>query len=61
MREGIVDSRVAAMLGLLAGPAVGFGRLYLNRHWLTDVAAGWLAGMSVAAFSAAGYEWSAVN
>lgn len=58
IREGIVNKPVAATLGALAGPALGFGRLYLDRHWLTDVAAGWLAGMSLAAFCAAGYEWS---
>lgn len=61
IREGIVDRRLAAALGAVAGPALGFGRLYLDHHWLTDVAAGWLAGMSIAAFCASGYERSAAN
>lgn len=60
-REGIVDWRLAAALGGVAGPGMGFGRLYLDRHWLTDVAAGWLAGISIAAFCSAAYEGAAAS
>lgn len=55
-REGLAGGRivfpVAAAITLLQGG----GRLYLDRHWLTDVAAGLLGGIAVAAACSAGYE-----
>src|SRR5687768_2440365 len=36
----------------------GAGRLYLDRHWATDLAGGWLLGVAVAGACAAGYELS---
>jgi membrane-associated phospholipid phosphatase len=34
----------------------GAGRLYLDRHWTTDVIAGLLAGVTIAAVCVFGYE-----
>jgi undecaprenyl-diphosphatase len=55
-RERVADPRVAAPLALVIPVVTGVGRLYLDRHWATDVAGGWLAGLSVAACCAALYE-----
>ena len=55
-REGIVRPALAAPIGLALPVVSGAGRLYLDRHWGTDVVAGWLAGLSVAAVCAALYE-----
>ena len=55
-REGLVRPALAAPIALAFPVASGAGRLYLDRHWGTDVVAGWLAGLSVAAVCAALYE-----
>ena len=58
-REGFADGRIA-LPAALAVPAIsGVGRVYLDRHWATDVLAGWLGGTAVAAFTAAVYEVAA--
>jgi membrane-associated phospholipid phosphatase len=55
-RERIAHPAAAIALGLLPPTISGLGRLYLDRHWTTDVVAGWLAGISVASACAALYE-----
>lgn len=59
MREGLADGRIAIPAAIVVPVISGIGRLYLDRHWLTDVLAGWLAGASVAAGCAAAYEAAA--
>lgn len=55
-REKIVPAAPAfAAAGLLAG-ASAIGRLYLDRHWVSDAVGGSLLGVAVAAASAAAYE-----
>jgi len=34
----------------------GLVKLYLDKHWFTDVAAGYLLGATIAATAAAAYE-----
>ncbi|MDQ3696565.1 MAG: phosphatase PAP2 family protein, partial [Gemmatimonadota bacterium] len=55
-REGIGDPRLIVPVALALPATSGVGRMYLDRHWATDVAGGWLAGLSVAACCAALYE-----
>ena len=55
-REGLLHPTVAAPLALLLPVTSGIGRLYLDRHWTTDVLGGWTAGAAVAASCAALYE-----
>ncbi len=55
-REGLADGRVAFPIAAAVPLLEGGGRLFLDRHWLTDVAGGLLGGVTVAAVCAAGYE-----
>ncbi|HUQ01930.1 MAG TPA: phosphatase PAP2 family protein [Kofleriaceae bacterium] len=43
---------VAAALALVSG----LGRLVLDRHWVTDSAAGYLGGLALGALTAGAYE-----
>lgn len=55
-REGIVDPRIAFPIAAAIPVLEGAGRLYLDRHWMTDVVAGMLGGMTLAAVCILGYE-----
>lgn len=43
----------AAIVGML----VGISRIYLDKHWTSDVMGGWIVGASFGAAFAAIYEW----
>ncbi|MFG2761273.1 phosphatase PAP2 family protein [Streptomyces wuyuanensis] len=53
--------RTAALLAAVSVLGVGFTRLYLGVHWLTDVLAGWLLGVCLVAVAAGSYEKLALN
>lgn len=55
-REGVADPRIAFPIAMMIPVLEGAGRLYLDRHWATDVLAGMLAGITVAAVCVLGYE-----
>ena len=55
-REGLVDKKTAATGAGLLALALGFDRLVQDRHWTSDVVAGWLAAISIAGLVATGYE-----
>ena len=55
-REGLADPRVAFPVAAAIPLIEGAGRIFLDRHWATDVIGGLLAGVSVAAVCASGYE-----
>ncbi|MEP6732470.1 MAG: phosphatase PAP2 family protein [bacterium] len=47
----------ATLAGLLAWPlVVGVSRIYRDRHWLSDIVAGWIAGIGVASLAAVFYR-----
>jgi undecaprenyl-diphosphatase len=46
MRAGVIGTAVIVVL------AIGFSRLYLGVHYLSDVLAGWLAGGAIVALAA---------
>ncbi|HZH18396.1 MAG TPA: phosphatase PAP2 family protein [Archangium sp.] len=55
-REGLVPPRVAAPVALAVPLVFGLIQLPGDRHWLSDVAGGWLAGLTIAATCAALYD-----
>lgn len=55
-REELVERGTVGGLALALSAALGVDRLIHDRHWTTDVLAGWLAAIALAAFSLAGYE-----
>lgn len=56
VREGRANPWLAAPAAVAVPFLSGAGRVYLDRHWGTDVLGGWLAGTAVAAGCAALYE-----
>lgn len=57
-RERLGHPLVVVPTALALPITSGAGRFYLDRHWATDVLAGWVAGVGVAALSAMVYEES---
>jgi undecaprenyl-diphosphatase len=55
-RERMISWPTAILIGGGVPLIVGLTRLYLDVHWITDVAGGWAVGLFVAAMSAALYE-----
>jgi undecaprenyl-diphosphatase len=55
-REGLASPAIVG--SLVAWPlVVGAARVYRDRHWTSDILAGWAAGTGVAALTALLYEW----
>ena len=57
-REGLVSPRILLPVALAVPGVSGAGRLYMDRHWGSDVLGGLLAGGALAAAFAAAYEAS---
>jgi undecaprenyl-diphosphatase len=55
-REGLASPARAVPVALIVPGVSGLARLWLDRHWFTDVLAGYLLGGAIAASSAAAYE-----
>ena len=55
-REGLIEKKTAATGAGVLALALGFDRLVQDRHWTSDVVAGWLAAISIAGLVATGYE-----
>ena len=48
-REQMLNARAALAIAIIPPLCIGLSRLYLDVHWTTDVLAGWLAGLVIAA------------
>jgi undecaprenyl-diphosphatase len=57
-RERLVPGSVAVGVGIALPVLIGMSRVYLDMHWATDVAGGWMAGLVIASVAAAAYEWT---
>jgi len=55
-RENLADRKLIAAGAGASAFLLGVDRLIQDRHWPTDVLAGWLAAISIASFAASGYE-----
>jgi undecaprenyl-diphosphatase len=55
-REGFVGRATALSFAFGIPAVIGISRLYLDRHWTTDVLGGWSAGYLIAALSAGLYN-----
>lgn len=55
-REQIVPAAIGFPIAALASVISGVGRLALDRHWMTDSAAGYCAGIALASTCAGVYE-----
>jgi membrane-associated phospholipid phosphatase len=55
-REGMVNATPAFAVATIMAVASPGTRMYLDRHWTTDVFGGWCLGISLAAACAATYE-----
>ena len=55
-RERLLPGAAALGAGIALPLVVGFSRVYLDMHWATDVAGGWLAGSIIACLAASCYE-----
>ena len=55
-RERLVGARPAFALAVAASVASPAGKIYRDRHWMTDAVGGWCIGTAIAAACAAVYE-----
>ena len=56
VREGMMDGRTAVPVAVIFPASAGLVKLYLDKHWFTDVLGGYLLGATIAASAAAAYE-----
>src|SRR5690242_388411 len=56
LREGLAPRSAVVSLALALPAASGLAKVYLDKHWFTDVVGGYLLGATIAAGAAAGHE-----
>ena len=57
-REGVTSPSRAVPVALVVPAVSGLAKLWLDRHWYTDVMGGYLLGAALAASAAAAYEFA---
>jgi undecaprenyl-diphosphatase len=56
LREGVARPSAVVPLALALPAASGLAKVYMDKHWFTDVVGGYLLGATIAAGAAAGHE-----
>jgi membrane-associated phospholipid phosphatase len=56
VREKLISGEAALAIAVAPPLIVGSTRIYLGRHWPTDVLGGWLMGIALSGMTALGYE-----
>jgi len=60
-REHVLSAPIAIVIATLPPLVIGLSRIYLDVHWMTDVAAGWMGGLLIASIARMLYPFDAVS
>ena len=60
-REHMLGAPIAIVIATLPPLVIGLSRIYLDVHWMTDVAAGWMGGLLIASIARLLYRFDAAS
>jgi undecaprenyl-diphosphatase len=60
-REHVLAAPIAILIATLPPLIIGLSRVYLDVHWMTDVAAGWMGGLLIASIARLLYRFDTAN
>jgi membrane-associated phospholipid phosphatase len=60
-REHMLAPPIAIVIAVLPPLIIGLSRVYLDVHWMTDVAAGWMGGLLIASIARLLYRFDTAS